>query len=122
MDELACVGIVGGGIVRSQVLVCVCSFPGTQELALKCQEADGARRSSSTRVSPRARRRSQWVMLSREAVRWLLEDETAVAFAQHAELTYMSDETFVQTALMNSPLRDRLVNHNLRCVDGPLSP
>ena len=28
-------------------------------------------------------------------------------------LTYMSDETYVQSALMNSPLRDSLVNHNL---------
>ena len=28
-------------------------------------------------------------------------------------LTYMSDETYVQSALMNSPLRDSLVNHKL---------
>ena len=28
-------------------------------------------------------------------------------------LTYMSDETYVQSALMNSPLRDSLVNRNL---------
>ena len=34
-------------------------------------------------------------------------------------LTYMSDETYVQSALMNSPLRDSLVNHNLRYIDWP---
>jgi len=49
----------------------------------------------------------------------MLEDEKAVAFAQHMALTYMSDETFVQSALMNSPLRQSLVNHNLRYIDWP---
>ena len=31
----------------------------------------------------------------------------------------MSDETFVQTALMNSPFRASVVNHNLRYIDWP---
>ena len=50
----------------------------------------------------------------------MLEDEKAISFAQHMALTYMSDETYVQTALMNSPrMRQSLVNHNLRYIDWP---
>ena len=56
---------------------------------------------------------SQWLVLANQAVRYLLEDPKAISFAQHMALTYMSDETYVQSALMNSPLRDSLVNHNL---------
>ena len=63
---------------------------------------------------------SQWVVLANQAVRYMLEDEKAISFAQHMALTYMSDETYVQTALMNSPLmRLSLVNHNLRYIDWP---
>ena len=62
---------------------------------------------------------SQWVVLANQAVRHLLEDREAVAFTQHVALTYMSDETFVQSVLMNSPLRSSLVNHNLRYIDWP---
>ena len=53
--------------------------------------------------------------------RYLLHDASAVAFTQHLELTYMSDETFLQTALMNAPaaVRGSLVNHNLRYIDWP---
>ena len=62
---------------------------------------------------------SQWVVLAREAVRHLLEEPQPIRWAQHVGLTYMSDETYVQTALMNSPLRASLVNHNLRYIDWP---
>ena len=62
---------------------------------------------------------SQWVVLARNAVEWLVRDPLAVALASHLRLTYMADETFVQTALMASPLRASLVNHNLRYIDWP---
>ena len=64
---------------------------------------------------------SQWGILARDAVEYLLRAPRAVAFAQHLELTYMSDETFLQTALMNAPtaIRRSLVNHNLRYIDWP---
>ena len=51
---------------------------------------------------------SQWVVLAREAAEWLVSDERAQRLARYVGLTYMSDETFVQTAMMHSPHRDRL--------------
>ena len=62
---------------------------------------------------------SQWVVLAREAASWLVRDARAAAFARHVRLTYMADETYVQSALMASPHRSRLVNHNLRYIDWP---
>ena len=62
---------------------------------------------------------SQWVMLARPAVEFLARDPRAAALARHAALTYMADESFVQTALMASAHRRALINHNLRYIDWP---
>ena len=62
---------------------------------------------------------SQWAILARNAAEWLVTDADAAGFARHLQLTYMADETYVQTALMNSPLRETLINHNLRYIDWP---
>ena len=62
---------------------------------------------------------SQWMVLAREAASWLVRDARAAAFARHVRLTYMADETYVQSALMASPHRSKLVNHNLRYIDWP---
>ena len=62
---------------------------------------------------------SQWVVLSRTAAEWLVRDPLSAQLARHMQLTNMADETFVQTALMNSPHRGTVVNHNLRYIDWP---
>ena len=62
---------------------------------------------------------SQWVVLARRAAAWLVRDKLATQLARHLSLTYMADETFVQTALMASPHRASVVNHNLRYIDWP---
>ena len=63
---------------------------------------------------------SQWVVLARPAVEWLVNDADAAAFARHVSLTYMADESYVQSALMASAaMRSTLINHNLRYIDWP---
>ena len=62
---------------------------------------------------------SQWVVLDHDAADWLVHSSTAVELAAHLRHTYMADEAFVQTALMASPLKGRLINHNLRYIDWP---
>ena len=62
---------------------------------------------------------SQWALLARNAVEWLVHEPKVASLARHMRLTYMADETFLQTALMASPLRGSLVNHNLRYIDWP---
>jgi hypothetical protein len=63
---------------------------------------------------------SQWVVLARPAVEWLVNDADAAAFARHVSLTYMADESYVQSALMASTaMRSTLINHNLRYIDWP---
>ena len=62
---------------------------------------------------------SQWLVLARSHAQWLVHDPSASALARHLRLTYMADETFVQSALMASPHRGALINHNLRHLDWP---
>lgn len=71
---------------------------------------------------------SQWAILSRDACEYLFNSGRVHALALHLRGTYMSDETFLQTALLNSHLAvttsassgtARLVNHNLRYIDWP---
>lgn len=71
---------------------------------------------------------SQWAILSREACQYLTSSSRAHQLALHLEGTYMSDETFLQTALLNSPLATTssaasaapsVLNHNLRYIDWP---
>ena len=62
---------------------------------------------------------SQWLVLARNAAEWLVRDPAPSALARHMRLTYMADETYVQTALQHSPFRESIVNHNLRYIDWP---
>lgn len=62
---------------------------------------------------------SQWMVLARNAASWLVTDRQAANLARHTRLTYMADETYVQTALLHSPYRSLLINHNLRYIDWP---
>ena len=62
---------------------------------------------------------SQWVVLAREAAEWLVTSPRVADLARHTRLTYMADESFVQTALQHSPFGRHLVNHNLRYIDWP---
>lgn len=62
--------------------------------------------------------RSQWMSLSMDAVRYILEylngHPEVVRFFQ---LTWAPDEIIFQTILYNSPFRSSLVNDNLRYID-----
>jgi hypothetical protein len=61
---------------------------------------------------------SAWVALSGEAARYILrfveENPAVVGFFRN---TLIPDELFVQTVLLNSPLRDRIVNDEVHYVD-----
>ena len=61
---------------------------------------------------------SAWVALSGEAARYVLrfveENPDVVRFFRN---TLIPDELFVQTVLLNSPLRDRIVNEEVHYVD-----
>ncbi|MHC4946987.1 MAG: beta-1,6-N-acetylglucosaminyltransferase [Planctomycetota bacterium] len=68
---------------------------------------------------------SQWWTLSRPAAEYVLDfverRPDAVRFYRHS---HVPDEGFIQTVVMNSPLRDRVVNDNLRFIewDGGFNP
>lgn len=71
---------------------------------------------------------SQWVILSRAACEYLTTSRRVRELARYLEGTYMPDEAFVQTALLNSALAQTtdaatgapsLLNHNLRYIDWP---
>lgn len=61
---------------------------------------------------------SQWVTLSGEAVNYLLSNSMQVQkvtrFLNHCNV---ADELFVQTVLLNSPLRAKCINDNLRFIN-----
>ena len=59
-------------------------------------------------------RGSSWSILPADFVRYLVEDETAIQWAQYFERRLLSDELYLPTTLMHSPYRHQLVNHNLR--------
>lgn len=66
---------------------------------------------------------SSYWWLSREAaehvMRWVDEHPRSYRFFRHVDVP---DEVFFQTILMNSPLRDRVVNDELRLVDWTRQP
>jgi len=61
---------------------------------------------------------SAYWCLSRECIEYLgkfiLENDGFVRFFHHV---LIPDEIFFQTVLLNSPLRDTLVNDNMRCIN-----
>lgn len=69
---------------------------------------------------------SQWFTLSGKAVKYCLEYiQKDPAFFRRFKYTRCADEIFFQTLLLNSPLRDQVVNENLRYIDwlsGPEFP
>ena len=70
--------------------------------------------------------RSQWMSLTLDAVRYLLEYlDGHPGVAKFFKLTWAPDEILFQTILYNSPFRSSLVNNNLRYIDwskGQASP
>jgi hypothetical protein len=62
--------------------------------------------------------RSQWFTASTNSIRYILEFwETHKKFRDFIKLTWGADEFVFQTILYNSPLREQMVNDNLRYID-----
>jgi hypothetical protein len=63
---------------------------------------------------------SAWFALTAESVRYLIDfvrqNESFVRFFRHV---YIPDETFVHTILLNSPLRERVVDEVLHYIEWP---
>jgi hypothetical protein len=59
---------------------------------------------------------SQWKVLSREACRYISERPEAQRLWRFYRNTFIPDESFFQTALLNSPLRATIVNDSRRLV------
>jgi hypothetical protein len=78
------------------------------------------------RPLPRIRRRlpdgitwyggSQWMALSRETCVYLTHSRAAQRLRRFYRHTFIPDESFFQTALLNSPLRETVVNNNKRAI------
>jgi hypothetical protein len=54
--------------------------------------------------------------LSREACAYLVRSRAARRLRQFYEHTFIPDESFFQTTLLNSPLLGNVVNDNRRCI------
>ena len=60
---------------------------------------------------------SQWKVLSRDACRYLTEQGEVERLRRFYRHTFIPDESFFQTALLNSPLRGTIVNDSRRLVE-----
>ena len=66
---------------------------------------------------------SAWFTMSRDAVSWVFQYlNNNPWFLKMFEGAFMADEIVIQTILMNSPLRDRIINDNLRYIDWSSGP
>jgi hypothetical protein len=59
---------------------------------------------------------SQWMTLSREACVYLTHSRAAQRMRRFYRHTFIPDESFFQTALLNSPLRDTVINDHRRAI------
>lgn len=59
---------------------------------------------------------STWWSLSRKCVAYLVENKHANNLYASMQDTWVPDELFVQTLLLNSPIRKYLINNNLRYI------
>jgi hypothetical protein len=66
---------------------------------------------------------SQWWTLSKEALQYIVKHGmTGSTYYKHFRHTLCPDEIYFQTLLLNSPLREKLVNDNLRYIDWNTGP
>lgn len=59
---------------------------------------------------------SSWWSLTREAIAYLCENFNWNGWYDRLKDTFAPDEMYVQTLLLNSPLKDTVVNNNLRYI------
>lgn len=59
---------------------------------------------------------STWWSLSRSCVEYIIENKDAYNLYQRMHDTFIPDEIFIQTLLLNSPYRTHLKNNNLRFI------
>lgn len=61
---------------------------------------------------------SGWWSLSRSSVEYVMNyTERDLSLLKRLRFTFCADEIYFQTILMNSPLKDKIVNNNLRFID-----
>jgi len=65
---------------------------------------------------------SQWMILSRSFCEFVANPANVWRYVIFFRNTYVPDETFYQTILMNSPWRDRVIQENLRFIDWGTGP
>jgi len=66
---------------------------------------------------------SNWFTLSHKAVKYCLDSlEKDPTYLKRFKFTRCADEIFFQTLLLNSPLKENIVNDNLRYVDWKSGP
>ncbi|MGZ3756383.1 MAG: beta-1,6-N-acetylglucosaminyltransferase [Mucilaginibacter sp.] len=62
--------------------------------------------------------RSQWITITPECARYVISYiATNPRVKKYLRMTWAVDELFFQTILMNSPLKDKLINNNLRYIE-----
>lgn len=62
--------------------------------------------------------KSQWFTMTPECARYVIDTiKNKPALKRYFRMTWCVDEVFFQTILKNSPLKDKLVNDNLRFID-----
>ena len=89
-------------------------FPGRYQLSDLARKLMPARKLPGGLI---AYGRSQWLTLSTESVRYVLDYVKAnPSLSRFFRMTWAVDEVFFQTILGNSPLKDTLVNNNLRHI------
>ncbi|MEE9472919.1 MAG: beta-1,6-N-acetylglucosaminyltransferase, partial [Acidimicrobiia bacterium] len=59
---------------------------------------------------------SAWVTLTRDFCEWLLSDPEMKPFRRFFKYTLCPNEAFLQTAIMHSPFKSTVVNHNMRVI------
>jgi len=60
---------------------------------------------------------NQWMIVSRAFCQYVCHDRSVARYKAFYRNTFIADEGFFQTVLMNSGLRGRLVNDDLRMID-----
>ena len=89
-------------------------FPGRYQLSDLAMKLMPARKLPGGLI---AYGRSQWLTLTTESVRYVLDYvKLNPSISRFFRMTWAVDEVFFQTILCNSPLKDTLVNNNLRHI------
>ena len=60
---------------------------------------------------------SNWMSITGECAKWIVTDDMPRKLLKRLHHTFAPDEIFFQTAILNSPFADEVVNNSLRYID-----